>query len=335
MTTGPEQEVPDQSGIRAGYQRFAGIRTRTLEVGAGPAAPERPRHGLLRKARAGSGRPHRPRFVLLHGYCDSADTWRGVLRGLAAAGHSAIAVDLPGFGEADDLRPGQILPQHDAFLRSVIVEQAVQGDVVLIGNSLGGTVSLRAAHDHSLPIAGVVSIAAPGLADSLLVRTVARNPLPLRLYASLPVPVPSAVVRTVANAVIPRLLYADPSEADSAETDRFAELVSDYARTKLRLEQARQLVSEIDNAYQLDKIRAPLLAVGCGKDRLVSTAAAKRLHTLVPHSRMLVKQEWGHCPQLDAPAELAQLIAFFAASCRRSATSGAAPSRTTPSSLAG
>ena len=46
-----------------------------------------------------------PGIVLLHGWGDSADTWRPLLIELAARGRRAIAVDLPGFGEATRLPP--------------------------------------------------------------------------------------------------------------------------------------------------------------------------------------------------------------------------------------
>lgn len=330
-----EARVSDAAPIRATYHRFAGVRTRVFEVGTSPAETDEPRGLRLRRSRHGSKKPQRPRFVLFHGYCDSADTWKGVLRELAAAGHSAIAVDLPGFGEADSLRPGQILPQLDAFVAAVIKEQAPRGNVVVVGNSLGGTVSLRAAQNPWLPITGVVSIAAPGFSDSWLVRTVGRYPLPLRLYSALPVPVPGMVVRTVAGKVIPHLLYADHRAADAREVERFACLFPDYGSTRARLSQARQLVEELENAYQIDRVQAPLLVVACGRDRLVSVAGGKRLHTLVPHSRLLVRDDWGHCPQLDNPAEMTQLISYFGAGCTHDLTSTHTPAAEPPAVFGG
>jgi pimeloyl-ACP methyl ester carboxylesterase len=47
---------------------------------------------------------------MFHGYADSADTWRLTLAQLARTGQRAVAVDLPGFGGADDLDSGPILP---------------------------------------------------------------------------------------------------------------------------------------------------------------------------------------------------------------------------------
>ncbi|GLY67226.1 alpha/beta hydrolase [Amycolatopsis taiwanensis] len=306
-TARPASPNTDPAALRVGYRSFAGSRTRVLEAG--------PRD---RQA---------TRLVLLHGYCDSADTWRPALAELAATGTSVLAVDLPGFGEADPLRPGAMLPQLDAFVDAVLKEQRQYRKIIVAGNSLGGTMSLRVAQSSRLPIAGVVSIAAPGFVDSWLVRTVGRYPLPLRLAASLPLPIPGFLVRSIAEYVVPRLLYADHGGAAAEQVRRFTSLFPDYRSATTRLEQARQLVEELAEAYQgLDQIRAPLLVVACGKDRLVTPASGERLHALVPHSRLLVRSEWGHCPQLDDPAGVAEMLTYFAAGVtRQSKQDGAEP----------
>ncbi|MER7857556.1 alpha/beta hydrolase [Amycolatopsis japonica] len=328
MTASQRPEPADPGGrtttdtdpIRVSFRRYAGVRTRVLEVGPQPveSTDRAPRRMLGKRATArGQVKPTAPRLVLLHGYCDSADTWRPVLELLAAAGVPAVAVDLPGFGDAQPLRPGPMLPQLDAFTAAVVKEQAVLGTVVLAGNSLGGTMSLRAAENHRLPVAGVVSIAAPGFVDSWLIRTVARYPLPLRMYSALPLPIPGFLVRAVAEQVVPRLLYADSAAADAAQVRRFTALFPDYRSTTTRLEQARQLVEELANAYRLEEVRVPLLVVVCGKDKLVSAASGRQLHALVPHSRLMVREDWGHCPQLDDPVEISELLTYFSAGASR------------------
>ena len=78
-----------------------------------------------------------PGIVLLHGWNHSADTWRPLLSELAARGRRAIAVDLPGFGEATPLAPGALLPQLDAFAAELVTAWADGNPVVIAGASLG------------------------------------------------------------------------------------------------------------------------------------------------------------------------------------------------------
>lgn len=99
---------------------LAGYRTRALEL-------------------EGEGPP----VLLLHGYSDSADTWRLLLDRLARADRRAVALDLPGFGAADPLDDAEpILPQLERFATAALDWLDAEGTVVC-GNSLGGCVALR------------------------------------------------------------------------------------------------------------------------------------------------------------------------------------------------
>jgi alpha-beta hydrolase superfamily lysophospholipase len=98
-----------------------------------------------------------PPVVLLHGYADSADTWRQSLALLARSGQRAVAFDLPGFGTASRLRRDPILPQLDEFAYAAIRYAAGRDHepVIAAGNSLGGCVVLRLAERHPDRLKGV------------------------------------------------------------------------------------------------------------------------------------------------------------------------------------
>lgn len=184
---------------------------------------------------AGTGLP----IVLLHGFADSADTWRGLMAEFEAAGRSAIAVDLPGFGAADALAPGDYLPQLDAFAAALVAEL---GPVVLVGNSLGACTAVRAASRGSRDIRGVVAVDEPVLAAHWLARMARGRSDPFRLLGKR-LRLPKVAHQQAMRAVFVRLLYGDPGTADPEVVARFTDQVPDTADALLMLTNARQFDS--------------------------------------------------------------------------------------------
>lgn len=277
------------STVRTSRPTYAGYRTRALEVD-------------------GSG----PRFVLLHGYVDSANTWDGVLRELAAAGRSAVAVDLPGFGHADRLQPGPMLPQLDAFVTELVRDQSSRGPVVLVGNSLGGCASVRAAV-AGVPILGAVTIGDPA-AGPWRLRTWAgrtRTPLLLR-FAGLRIPVPAWLLFLAGRPLIGYVAYADRRRADRQVVDRFLTFIHGRRGWWIARE-VSGLAKELVDGHGTIEVASPLLIVHGVKDRIVPVRGSKALHESLPGSQLHIEPTWGHCPQLDDPAGLADLVMTAAA----------------------
>jgi pimeloyl-ACP methyl ester carboxylesterase len=173
---------------------YNGIQTRRLSV-------------------AGDGVP----IVLLHGFADSADTWRGVMTEFRAAGRAAFAVDMPGYGHADPRKPGAIMPQLDAFIDATI---AGSGPVILMGNSLGACVSVRAASRGSGNIRGVIAVDEPILASHWFMRLGRGRTDPFRVLERR-MPIPKVLYHNIIRGVCARLLYADPAQADPRVLARF------------------------------------------------------------------------------------------------------------------
>src|SRR6202022_2373067 len=113
-------------------------------------------------------------------------------------GRGAVAMDLPGFGEADNLKRGPLLPQYDAFMAAALsyVSDRNGGQVVVAGNSLGGCASLRLAERTRSGLAGVIAVAPAGL-DMGRWFVVIEGERLLRWLLSLPVPVPRWMIHQV------------------------------------------------------------------------------------------------------------------------------------------
>jgi pimeloyl-ACP methyl ester carboxylesterase len=221
-----------------------------------------------------------PGIVLLHGWGDSADTWRPLLGELAVTGRRAIAVDLPGFGQASRLAPGAILPQLDAFAAALVLDWGEGEPVVVAGTSLGGAVALRLAELPDLPLAGVMPVAPAGLEMPGWFDAVERDPI-IRRLLDIPLPVPGALVRS---------------------------LVGDVRRPT----PAHPLLPELATApFDLAAVACPVLLVWGTRDRLVPNTGARVMLGELPETRVELIEGCGRRPQLEAAEELAELLIGF------------------------
>jgi pimeloyl-ACP methyl ester carboxylesterase len=284
------------STIREQRIELAGFGTRALELE--PTVP-------------GSG----PAFVLLHGFSDSADCWRPTLAALATRGRRAVALDMPGFGQATRLdRDSEILPQLDAFAAAAVEREAeLAGEpVVLAGNSLGGCVALRAAQDQSLPLAGVVPVAPAGLEMARWI-SIIEGEAPLRWLMRSPLPVPELVVREVVGRMYRTLAFARPGEVDATAVSSFTRHVRSKRDVVRILGTGHRVVAELRDPFELDRIRCPVLLVWGELDRMVLATGSERVLAEVDGARIEMIEACGHCPQVEAPERLAELLVEFPA----------------------
>ncbi|HEU5268027.1 MAG TPA: alpha/beta hydrolase [Jatrophihabitans sp.] len=263
---------------------LGGIATRILEVdGAGPP------------------------ILLLHGFSDSADSWRPLLRQLGTRARHAIAVDLPGSGYATRLgRPA--LASLDAFAAAFVTEFG-EGGAILAGNSLGGLVALRAGRTE-LPLLAVAGLGPAGLEYGgrlLFVDTWGRalNPLVQILHR---LPVPGIILRGGAQ-----WLYWERLAQHSSERE-LARLYGSHIRG---MRDVRRLWSDFlalgddDRTDRLvpQEIKVPVLLIWGKHDPLAAVSGAQLLLDAVPGARLVVFDDCGHCPQLQRPADIAALLA--------------------------
>ena len=252
-------------------------------------------------------------LVLLHGWGDSADTWRPLRDRLAAVERRAIAVDLPGFGTASALGPGAILPQHDAFAGALVEQVAADagGEVIVAGNSLGGVAALRLAERPDLPLAGIVPIAPAGLEMPRWFEVIDRDPV-VRTLLSLPAPIPRQVLERTVGEVYKRLAFSTPGIADPRAVASFAAHHHSRERAKQLLDIGRRLLPELSRApFDFARVRCPVLLVWGTRDRMVPHSGARVVLDALPDTHVELLEGVGHCPQLEATDRLLALLLDF------------------------
>lgn len=259
----------------------------------------------------GSGRT----VVLIHGFAHSADAWVPVLKLLHDVGQAAVAVDLPGFGAADPLHSKALLPALDGFLADVIRQYGAAQHAVVVGNSLGAALAARAARNTALPINAVMSLDIAGVSWT---SWVSRGIGPLKASArrlSL-LRFPPGVHRAVSRQAIGFVLYGHRSAVDAEVVASLADGIPDLRTASRLVHVGAKLKAELDRTRHHGGIGVPMTVVHGLRDRLVPVAASRVLHEANPGSRLILIPWAGHCPQLDAPRE----IAYQASELARSTT---------------
>jgi len=256
-----------------------------------------------------------PPLVFVHGLGGSHLNWCQIASRLAA-GRRAVALDLHGFGLTPGTRRTSTV-RANARLLDRFVRQILGTPVILVGNSMGGMISVLQAAAAPDTVAGLVLID-PALP---LPRRVPDPSVATRflLYA-LP-GVGEVFVRTMLARRTPELAvrqlielnFADPSRADPAMVAASVELArrrmgdptraQAYAQSLLAASRSLLRVNGRPWRYweMMASIRVPVLLIGGESDRLVPPASMRQAAARNPSWEAVFLPGVGHTPQLEAP----------------------------------
>lgn len=268
----------------------AGLRRHTFVVGT---------DSLATLVRAGDA--DLPPAVMIHGFGGDKETWL-LLAPLLRRRRGLIAVDLPGHGRSSDLADAATPLRHATAVLGVL-DQLELRRVVLIGNSLGGGIALRIAHDHPDRVAALVLIASttPWSHDTDEAKSWAESDNPLipggsdaqmRAFMNRVTEKPPAVPQAVIRYVTARRAAAGP---------RLRRLFSDFIGAR----GAEAIPSD------LAAIRTPTMLIHGDRDRVIELASSERLARGLPASALHVLEGVGHVPQLESPGRVARMIERF------------------------
>lgn len=258
-----------------------------------------------------------PVFLLLHGFGDHAGTWLPVLAELEKAGRRAVAVDLPGYGAADPRSADPELPQLDEFLRAAVERWTVDGvQPIVVGNSLGGALAIRAGQDPNVGVAGIVPISPAGFGHVWFIDALERfswvNPL---MFVPI-VPMPT-FRRLVASG-----FYWAASGGGAPVVRGISRAMAAQFRTRADVKRifgtAPELLTEL-RAQVPSAVTVPCLILWGRHDRLTLVSGAKVLTAMVPAAELVILEDCGHSSQVTRPDLVASHLVRFAASAENQA----------------
>jgi pimeloyl-ACP methyl ester carboxylesterase len=256
--------------------------------------------------------------VLVHGLGGSHLNW-DLFAPLLRPDARVLALDLPGFGRSE---PGdrRTTVQDNVKVLDRFVREVAGSPAVLVGNSMGGMISILQAAGSPQTVSGLVLLdaAVPGprrTLDPLVALTFGIYAIPrlgerfleLRRKRSTP-------LRQVRDML--RLCGVDPDAVPPETIDRSLALIEQRqdvpGMDKAFLSAARSLVRLLvdPRSYRtaMASIRVPVLMVQGDKDRLVPVTAARDIAGRHPDWQYLELPGVGHVPQLQVPEQLATAV---------------------------
>jgi pimeloyl-ACP methyl ester carboxylesterase len=258
--------------------------------------------------------------VYVHGLGGSSQNFTDVA-GLLADRFDGQAVDLPGFGYSDP-SPRYSIP---AFADKLIkyLEHHDRGPVHLVGNSLGGSISVRVAalRPELVRTLTLISPAMPFLDP----RRTAQGPvLPLLALPLADRLLAKGMARLTVEEMADEVLTACFGDVTKASPQRRAEAIEEIRLRytvahypKAYLGTLRGLVSNFVRAYLpgansqwrlAARITAPTLVIGGLTDRLVDPRVPAQVAKAIPDSRLLILPGVGHVAQMEVPRVVARAI---------------------------
>ena len=245
-------------------------------------------HGPIHVARAGTG----PAVVLLHQTPRSWDEYRDVIPLLAAAGHTAIALDTPGFGASAPV-PDPSIETWAAAVHAALDALGVQRGAV-VGHHTGGSIAVEVARTRPERVSALV-LSSTSLTDAAFRAT----------------PPDESSVDAGDDAEALRASRAGFYPADRPDLlDRYVEGAltagPDLARA------GHHIVAAYEMEHALPRLTMPVLLIGATADPFAHPQLPG-LQRALPHART-VEIEGGMVPLPDGwPAEFAGAIVQFLA----------------------
>lgn len=274
--------------------------TRTLDLGG-------PVHSI---DFGGSG----PTMVLVHGLGGSHLNWLWVGEKLARRAR-VVAVDLAGFGLTPLAGRSASIHANQALLDRFIQAVSPSAPVILVGNSMGGAISVLQAAREPQRVSGLVLVnpAQPRAEGSRMDKTVR---MLFTLYA-IPGVGEYFVKRRMAQ-LGPEALARGMLQLCCPDIKRYPEelvrLHVDFARERHErmpwandafLQAARSLVLQLARKRQFREmekaIRVPTLLVQGTEDRLVAVANSRELAQVRPDWTYVEMAGVGHTPMMECP----------------------------------
>ena len=266
------------------------------------------RHGLATTT-CGSGPP----VLLVHGFAGFKESWGSLPEAIASGGRTAVAVDLPGWGES----PAPRRAPHSAAWYATRLAPLLDdlGPAIVIGHSLGAQAAVRVAVRRPDLVRGLLLVSPQVVRRA---QTGWRPRVPSD-WAALPLVGPLAIRLLVGVLARDDARLVKGFTVTVADPDRWRDdpaalaLLADATR-RFRATDARVWSRALHRGLRTDLrraargLRVPTTILTGEQDRITKPPTADLLAASIPDARLVRLSGVGHLPQLEAPGRVVETI---------------------------
>jgi pimeloyl-ACP methyl ester carboxylesterase len=284
----------------------------------------------------------RERALYVHGLGGASTNWTD-LAALLAVRFDGWSLDLPGFGRSQPPPRGRYSIRGHVravvdVLEYVVAQpgEAAGRSVHLLGNSLGGLVSLLVASRRPDLVASLTLISPampvyrvpPAFTKAMLLLVLPGVPsLAERRLAGI---TPEQNVRSMI-----RMCFGEPDRVPRERVEQAVQEMRERAEQpwadRALTRSMRGLITSYlrvgaANAWRAARsLRVPTLVLWGSRDKLVDPALAPRLAAAVPDARLLVLDAVGHVAMLEAPEPTARAVLGMVEELKTASVAAATP----------
>jgi pimeloyl-ACP methyl ester carboxylesterase len=261
-----------------------------------------------------------PPMLLVHGLGGSLLDWRDVAGPLART-HHVWSLDLIGFGRTPLAGRSATIAANQEVVDRIAEHVGGGRPVVLVGNSMGGLISIIEASRRPQRVAALVLVdpALPRTGGGRVSLMIAAAFLVMATPGVGPWLVRGRARRRGAERLVDdvlRLTTVDMSRISAETREAQIELTrwrhDQDQPDRAFVDATRSLVQWLRHPRTLEnhirRVQAPTLLVHGDHDRLVSMDAAAAVASLRPDWSFRVLANTGHIPQLERPASFVELV---------------------------
>lgn len=268
----------------------------------------------------GSGEP----LLMVHGLGGNALNWMAVGPRVAES-YRALAIDLAGFGQTPLFNRSAAVGANAALVHDFI-DRVIGQPAVLMGNSMGGYISILEAAAHPQSVRAMI------LVDPAISGVHVRRPEPAMLGVMAALSIPGLAQNLLgrraralgAEGLVRQalgLVCADPSRVDPAIVEAHVRLTREREHLGRQNDRAFLQASRSIGLRMADprfwsrvaRVQSPTLLIHGSLDRLIPVAAARELVRKRPDWKLEVLDGVGHVPMMETPTLFMDVVDAWAA----------------------